>query len=523
MVRKSFGFLRLFFTIMILGFVVFFGLGNAVKLDIGTNTNEVFFGELLKFNLNVDIEKNERLPIDKIRFKIYDEYGTNLSVCEFDVYGNIVGVCDVEFENVSLVYPNFNYGYGFLNGDGSGYNSTNNTIREENFLFGYGYGYGYGYDYNSFSDLFSYEVFWRVPFFNETFMNYKAVFEVYSNNSDRDFTYVADEFIITAFNKRPVALTDRKEYIGDDTNEIVVNASLSYDINEYEIEKYYVYDDDELVLVSNESILDFLLPEGVYNYSLIVENEIGIMSLPYNFSIIVKSDFNNENLYLVVNELIGDDSLIRFEVVQKEFVGNRDVKLKPQIYCMDIPFDLIFNENGSYISSGISFKKDVVKYNFTISRLDLDLNLPYGVECEFNLFLEDKNVGSQIVLVDGVVFESEIFNLEAVESFYDEQRLVNYIYKSFSKKFGRGYNQIRYEFVNDGIYDVNMDLIVTAPELGLEYTDSLSIKNDGSSYISFIPFFIGDNVDVGKYPVRISYRLNDEELKTKYGFIEVFE
>lgn len=102
---------------------------QAFTLSISMDKTSVTKGNNVSFNLNVDINSNENLPVDKIVLELDGYTGTTYS-CSFDVNGNILSGCSgmTIIKTISAV-NNYGYGYGYY---------------DRAYNFGYGYGYGNG-------------------------------------------------------------------------------------------------------------------------------------------------------------------------------------------------------------------------------------------------------------------------------------------------------------------------------------------------------------------------------------------
>ena len=98
--------------------------------------------------------------------------------------------------------------------------------------------------------------------------------------------------------------------------------------------------------------------------------------------------------------------------------------------------------------------------------------------------------------------------------------LTGYIYSFFDKEFSSGFNTVNFQFRNDGTEDIGVEMRITVADLFIEQFQAFDVESNTDRTIVF-PLFIDEDLDPGMYPVRFSYRINDGELKTKYGYIKV--
>lgn len=114
-------------------------MGPALAVDVGVifPNDQIFKGEDVNFQVNVNINTDERIPISYGDFGIMDPDG-QVIICLFDMQGNIFGGderCN-EFRINSISFsPGSGYeDYGYLRGYDPNYARW--------YFFGYGYGYG---------------------------------------------------------------------------------------------------------------------------------------------------------------------------------------------------------------------------------------------------------------------------------------------------------------------------------------------------------------------------------------------
>jgi hypothetical protein len=127
-------------TVVVIALLIIAGPVQGFSLGLNMNDNSVDKGDNAIFNLEINIESGEGLPVDELVL-ILD--GPEYMECKFDVQGNVISGCKgvVSIVNTKQV----SYGYGYNSGNYNGY--------------GYYFGYGYGYGYSSgMSNKLSYEV-----------------------------------------------------------------------------------------------------------------------------------------------------------------------------------------------------------------------------------------------------------------------------------------------------------------------------------------------------------------------------
>ena len=118
-------------------------------------------GDSVSFVAYVDIETDERIPVQNITLEINGT--TNSTTCIFDVQGNNLTACS-GITITKLTHVPYGYDYGYMFGYGYGYGYPNYQWEYYNatfFGYGYGYSYGYGYDYTtSYYGELAYNITW---------------------------------------------------------------------------------------------------------------------------------------------------------------------------------------------------------------------------------------------------------------------------------------------------------------------------------------------------------------------------
>lgn len=110
----------LLFTGFVIALLLLSGPVQGFTLNMTVNKEKPKQGETVTFTTQVDIQQNERLPIDKL---ILELTGKEKIVCTFDRSGQPLGGCD-NIKITKITDPgygygkdlNFGYGYGFATG-----------------------------------------------------------------------------------------------------------------------------------------------------------------------------------------------------------------------------------------------------------------------------------------------------------------------------------------------------------------------------------------------------------------------
>ncbi len=139
----------IFLTTVITLALLFAGPISAVKVGFLGLPQQAEQDSTISFIAYVDIETNERVPIQNLTLKIKGATELQPSItCVFDLYGNNLTTCPGITITPFQPYVPYGYGYGYLYGYGYGYSpSYGYGTRGVSFGYGYGYSYGYGYGY----------------------------------------------------------------------------------------------------------------------------------------------------------------------------------------------------------------------------------------------------------------------------------------------------------------------------------------------------------------------------------------
>lgn len=149
---------------------------EAVQVNISTDKKEYSINETVTFNLNIDIETGERVPIKELTLKL-----NGIERCKFKVDGEIISGC----QNMTITPVQIlNFGYGYRQGTGFGFDGSTTGIKQTI----YGYGYGYGYSPMETGEL-KYEITWQTG--EADWGTYTATLEALAQNEE-SFTYISD-------------------------------------------------------------------------------------------------------------------------------------------------------------------------------------------------------------------------------------------------------------------------------------------------------------------------------------------
>jgi len=155
--KKTSKIISLLITVFVVALLVFSGPASAVEIGVkNISPDDPEVGDSVTFQVYVDIETNERVPIKNLTLTI-----DGIVECSFDVDGNNLTACSgLSIEKLT----NPEYNQGALFGYGYGYNYTSGSYETANQTFDYGYGYGYqtGYNYATDSQAeLTYNVTWN--------------------------------------------------------------------------------------------------------------------------------------------------------------------------------------------------------------------------------------------------------------------------------------------------------------------------------------------------------------------------
>ena len=149
---------------------------EAVEVSISTDKSEYKIKETVTFNLKIDIQDEERVPVKELTLKL-----NGIERCKFKVNGEIISGC----QNMTITPVQIlNYGYGYRQGTGFGNDGSTTGIKQTI----YGYGYGYGYSPMEPAEL-KYEVKWQTE--ETDFGSYTATLEALAQN-EKSFTYISE-------------------------------------------------------------------------------------------------------------------------------------------------------------------------------------------------------------------------------------------------------------------------------------------------------------------------------------------
>jgi len=479
---------------------------NAIELSIIVPNTSITDDLSVNFIGELNINSNEIVPITNISAKIYDNSQNLISVCYFDINGNKLNGCDSRFTEINKIKDTTVENYGTLNSNG--FNGSENV--EEN----YGYGYGYGFSETVLNDIeLRYNISWDAPQLQSLNKTYTVKLEANAegNNVLANFKQVSSGSI-TIEMRKPIARIQTSNYDLNDDQKIIVNATSSEDLNGYNITTYNIYNQDELIVTSSTSEFEFSMEPGEYILNLVVVNEYGATSEPVEFEVIIETDFEVNNFNLDVNSFI-EENKINFEITQLETFSGKQVSVEPQINCLSLDFEY---QNAD---SSITLRETGKTFQLVAELDNFDLNVPMDNSCTFRAILTDVSTGNKITLIQGVTFSRTSSSTEEKQvTLNNGNDIAGYIATAFSGELDKGFNSLKFNFKNSGAVDIKGQIQVISNDLGIDFSDDLFIRSGSESKVH-IPVYLSENVKKGKYPIRISYRIDNGDLKTKYGFV----
>ncbi len=182
--------LSLVFTLFVIGFLIMSGPVAAITLSLTTDKTIYATDGTITFEMSLDIETNERVPIQNLTLTIQDSTNNVVKTCIFRPDGTAISGCDnvvitPEVDSSSYGYGDqFGYGYGY---DGSSYGTQNNT-------FGYGYGYGYATDVTG---EMKYTVEWDLSSETATEGTYGAQLSAVAQSNTNKYTFLSSKLYFT--------------------------------------------------------------------------------------------------------------------------------------------------------------------------------------------------------------------------------------------------------------------------------------------------------------------------------------
>ena len=197
--KKHKNLVSILLTILVIALYLLPNFVSAVSVRVKTDKDSYENSEVVTFDVSVDIEDGERVPVQHLTLKINE----TLKVCTFRPDGTLVSGC----ENMKVIskhifdagygygYDNYGYGYGYgYQHLGTpfatfGYGTTNTT-----FGYGYGYGSGYGYGYGlTFPSELSYLIEWDIGKEGIHSGRFAGILEAFAKNGVDEFTYLSKD------------------------------------------------------------------------------------------------------------------------------------------------------------------------------------------------------------------------------------------------------------------------------------------------------------------------------------------
>ncbi len=171
-------------TLLIILGLVIAGPVEAVKINVKTD-KPVYSKDdsAVTFQVSIDIQKYERVPIKELALKINDGY----KVCEFSPDGS--NSCDnIE---ITLLNPGQEE-QGSLMGKGNGFVNESDNQKNQETNFGFGYGYGEQPGKSGLNGELKYEIVWNIADEKDLPQGkFKATLEAYDENEGTHYTYTS--------------------------------------------------------------------------------------------------------------------------------------------------------------------------------------------------------------------------------------------------------------------------------------------------------------------------------------------
>jgi hypothetical protein len=175
-------------TLLVISLLIISGPASAITLSITAidSTDSLYESELVEFQVSVDIDSGEMIPVQNLTIQIYSADANYSKSCTF-----LPGGTELEGELCDYldILPNPSpYGYGYessnMYGYGYGYNQTL-SYGYGNTSFGSGYGYGY---YQYVQNELSYNITWNAAEVNTT-TTFDVRLDANAQNGDARYTY----------------------------------------------------------------------------------------------------------------------------------------------------------------------------------------------------------------------------------------------------------------------------------------------------------------------------------------------
>jgi len=178
-----------FLTIVIL--LVMIIPAKAVIIDLMSDKTSYKKDDIITFTVSVDIENNERIPIQNLTLRVSNSSDTSqlIKQCAFSASGAKMSGCENILEITPINVQGYGYGYSF--GYGYGYGSSYG-YGYANQTFGYGYGYGYSAGYAGLSGELAYNITWNITADNVSDGNYSYDLWAYADDGNGNSRIYSD-------------------------------------------------------------------------------------------------------------------------------------------------------------------------------------------------------------------------------------------------------------------------------------------------------------------------------------------
>ncbi len=220
--------ISIFLTIAIVLVLVIPAKGVIIDL---LSDKEIYQKEdIITFAVSVDIEDNERVPIQNLSLRI-----SNSSVeaqlikgCAFSLSGAKISGCDNILDITPLNTQGYGYGYSF--GYGYGYGAPGG-YGYANQSFGYGYGYGYSAGYTGLNGVLAYNITWNITADNVSDGNYTYDLWAYADDGNGNSRIYSDSSLLSFEYDKTVPAITIEEIIAANNTSPVLNITTSENAN----------------------------------------------------------------------------------------------------------------------------------------------------------------------------------------------------------------------------------------------------------------------------------------------------
>jgi len=203
--------ISIFTTILIVSLLIISGPVSAVIVKVDVDSSIYNNNDEIVFTVQVDIETDERLPVQNFTLKITNSSGNVIKTCTFAIDGTNITACsnlNITPINTGVgAYDNstlWGYGFGYnYSNPSSGWSMINATLGTD-----YGYGYMSGYAYNqAYGAEFMYNVTWNINSENLQDGTYYANLEVIVQKNGNAYAFKQSDDTSFSIDNTPPSIT----------------------------------------------------------------------------------------------------------------------------------------------------------------------------------------------------------------------------------------------------------------------------------------------------------------------------